>query len=463
MTTPRTRNERAASAERPPTESVPRSRAAGIPHLAAWRNAVFTVFLLSGLLLSTWTARVPGVRDGLRLDTEAIGLIILGMSVGAILGLMAAPPLLARLGARAGMVVSLTVAALGLAAVGVGTQLGSVVLVPVGLFLAGLGNGAVDVIMNVEAATVERAAGKTLMPLMHAFFSGGTVAGAAIGTALTALQVAVVWNLVAAAAAIVIGVNVAVRFLPRRSRARAAVPTISDDGPGLEHASRAESAVAPAQPNPTAGPHPPAEPAAPKASLRARVGASLRVWADPRLILIGVVMMGMAFAEGSANDWIALAVVDGHHQTNAMGAAVYAVFVIAMTAGRIAGGPIVDRIGRVAAIRITAGLGAAGLLCFILGGPLWLVVIGTALWGLGASLGFPLGMSAAADDESNAAARVSAVAMIGYCAFLAGPPLIGFLGQHFGILNALFVIFALIVASFLAAPAVRSHRARASA
>jgi MFS family permease len=112
----------------------------------------------------------------------------------------------------------------------------------------------------------------------------------------------------------------------------------------------------------------------------------------------------------------------------------------------------------VAAVRLTAGIGAAGLLCFILGGELWIVIIGTVLWGIGASLGFPLGMSAAADDEKNAAARVSAVAMIGYCAFLVGPPVLGFLGQAFGILNALFLIVALIVLSFLAAPAVRPKR-----
>ena len=130
-------------------------------------------------------------------------------------------------------------------------------------------------------------------------------------------------------------------------------------------------------------------------------------------------------------------------------------FVAAMTVGRVLGGPVVDRIGRVAAIRITAGMGVIGLLLFILGGPMWVVVLGTVLWGLGVSLGFPLGMSAAADGSTNTAARVSAVAIIGYCAFLVGPPLIGFLGKEFGILHALFLILALLVASLLAAPAVR--------
>jgi cyanate permease len=86
-----------------------------------------------------------------------------------------------------------------------------------------------------------------------------------------------------------------------------------------------------------------------------------------------------------------------------------------------------------------------------------MLVVGTVLWGLGSSLGFPVGMSAAADHPTDSAARVSAVAIIGYCAFLAGPPLLGFIGQHFGILNALLVILVLLVLSALAAPAAREQ------
>jgi MFS family permease len=66
-------------------------------------------------------------------------------------------------------------------------------------------------------------------------------------------------------------------------------------------------------------------------------------------------------------------------------------------------------------------------------------------------------MSAAADDERNATKRVAAVAMIGYLAFLGGPPFIGFLADHVGILNALFAILILVAASFFCAPALR-HR-----
>ncbi|HWR85633.1 MAG TPA: MFS transporter, partial [Rhodoglobus sp.] len=79
-----------------------------------------------------------------------------------------------------------------------------------------------------------------------------------------------------------------------------------------------------------------------------------------------------------------------------------------------------------------------------------------------ASLGFPIGMSAAADDPRNAAARVSAVATIGYAAFLVGPPVIGVLGEQIGILYALLVVLVLCaLGAFLAGAAREPQRGAA--
>jgi cyanate permease len=81
--------------------------------------------------------------------------------------------------------------------------------------------------------------------------------------------------------------------------------------------------------------------------------------------------------------------------------------------------------------------------------------IGIFAWGLGAALGFPVGMSAAADDPARAAARVAAVATVGYFAFLVGPPLLGFLGEQFGLLSAFWVVLVLIAVAYVATPAAR--------
>ena len=150
-------------------------------------------------------------------------------------------------------------------------------------------------------------------------------------------------------------------------------------------------------------------------------------------------MLGVELGEGSANNWLTLGVQRDHGQT----AAVAALFFTAFAARRgrrrgIVAGPVVDRIGRVAIVRITTAIGVVGLLLFILGAAPWLVLLGVLLWSVGVSMGFPLGMSAAAEGGgANPAARVSVVASIGYFANLAGPPAIGLLAERAGLLRCL--------------------------
>jgi cyanate permease len=102
------------------------------------------------------------------------------------------------------------------------------------------------------------------------------------------------------------------------------------------------------------------------------------------------------------------------------------------------------------------------LILFFVPNP-WVAAFGAILWGLGSALGFPVGMSAAADDPKTAAARVSAVATIGYLAFLVGPPAIGFLGDLVGLLNALLVVLVLVAIGAIVSNAAREpERARQS-
>jgi fucose permease len=387
----------------------------------AWRNAVFVVFALSGLAVASWLARNPTIRDLLDASTAQMGVLAFGIAVGSILGLTFSSHLLARFRARSIILTCLLTVVVGLLLAAVFAQLvGSLVPVMVGLAVFGAANGCLDVSMNVEGAANERALGRTVMPLFHAAFSGGTMVGAGLGSLAEKLHIALLPYLGAVGVVIVIGALVAVRSLPD---VEPPAPEPSEAGGGW----------------------------------RSRLSA----WKDRRTVLIGLIVLGMAFAEGSANDWLALAVVDGRGVSHAGGALMLGIFLTAMTVGRILGVRVLDRYGRVPVLRVTAVLALVGLLLVILVPSTPVTVIGVLLWGLGASLGFPVGMSAAADDPARAAARVSAVATVGYLAFLGGPPLIGFLGEHTGLLHALLVVCALIVVAGVASPAARQPRPEA--
>lgn len=386
--------------------------------LVAWRTAIFTIFFVTGLGFASWASRLPAVKNDLGINDLQVGILLFVAGAASIVGLSLANVIVVRWGARRGMIATIITFSLGVAVVGVGVQtMESYAITAVGLGLMGIGMSATDVMMNVEAAAVEQAFERTLMPLFHAFFSIGTVVGAGIGVAMAAWQVGVGWHLWAIGVLVLAAGLFSLRAVPSRE--------IVHDDPAT------------------------------KATRRERIAEALSVWRDPRTYAIGAIMLGMAFAEGSANDWLTIAMVDGHDQTEAVGAVALTVFSVAMTVFRILGGPLVDRIGRVWTLRILAVAAAVGLVMFILAPSLPIAFIGVALWGAGASLGFPLGMSAAADDPAKAAASVSAAATIGYLAFLCGPPILGWISHEIGILPTLWIIVGLIVMSGLASGAAK--------
>ncbi len=373
--------------------------------------AVFAVFFLNGFNFATWAARLPATRDGLDFSPAQMGLLLLVGSAGSLVSLPLSGMVVERLGARRTVAVFAAVNASGLTVASVGVALGQVVVVALGLVLFGVGTGVWDASMNVEGAAVEQHLGRTVMPRYHAGFSFGTVAAAGIAAVAAGLHVPVVVHVPVAVGLSLVGVVLAVRaFLP------------AADEPEVHHD----------QDRPQTG-----------------ARSAFAAWLEPRTLLIGLVVLAAALTEGSANDWVSLAVVDGFDVQDALGAVAFAIFVAAMTGMRWFGTTLLDRYGRVAILRLCAGLSLVGLLVFGLAGPLWLAVLGIVAWGAGAALGFPVGMSAAADDPLRAAARVSVVSTIGYSAFLAGPPLLGLLAQHVGYRHALIVIIAPIVLGLL--------------
>jgi fucose permease len=379
----------------------------------SWRNALFVVFLINGLGFSTWLARVPAIRDGLGLSTAEVAALLFTGALGAVSGLAFSSHIIAWVGQRNTIVFFGLLGLAGLVGIGWGsTAFSSYTLTLVAIIAAGAGNGIADVAMNVEGASVERALSRNVMPWFHAFWSLGTVTGAG----LAALASFVGIGLAAHASAIGLILTALLLLVSR---------FLSDDS---------ESGVAEENSHTT---------------LRER----LAVWKEPRTIAIGLIALGMAFAEGSANDWLALAMVDGRDVSNATGALWFGLFTAGMMTGRIGGVWVLDRFGRVPVLQGSAVLAVGGLAMVILIPQLGLSAVGTILWGIGSSLGFPVAMSAAADNPRGSAARVSAVATLAYGAFLIGPPLIGGIGSQVGLLVALWAVVVMVVVSLLASPA----------
>lgn len=380
------------------------------------RNAVLAVFGANGFLFASWASRLPDVKTALSLTPGRLSLLLLAISLGSVTGLPLAGRVTDRLGAATAVRLGTCIGTPGVVLAALTVQLhSSFAATAAGLFLLGLGIGIADVAQNFEGTVVEKSIGKAIMPWFHAAYSLATVGGALLGAVATDLRVPVGVHLTAAAIVTLTAVVVSTRNFTPKATAEASQQ---------HHADRSAADIRPRS-----------------------------AWLERRTLLIGIVVFAAAFTEGSANDWMAVGFVDGHHVTKALGVVAFAVFLSFMTIGRIFGTRLIDVCGRIAVLRTLFVLAILGCLLVVFG-TTWLAYVGSVIWGVGASLGFPVGMSAAADDSQRAAMRISTVATIGYLAFLAGPPLLGFLGDQFGILHALLAVGAISLLALFVVPAV---------
>ncbi len=379
--------------------------------LRAWRFAIFALFSANGLAVGTWAARTPAVAEALDLGLAQLGVLITAIPLGGLLGLLVSSHVLELLGERRPAVAAQLVGALGLAGFGVtAVLLGNPLVGAPLLVLYGVGVATTNIVINLEAASSDRVAGRTLMPLFHAAFSVGAVVGAGLGAVASAVHLAIGIHF-SLLGAVMVGVCVAVvRLLPELRESHTEPPSF---------------------------------------------GERMKVWVEPRTLLVGFIVLTASFSEGTANNWLSISMVDGRGWMPAAAATTVTVFAAAMVVGRVAGGWFVDRVGRVAALRTAFALAATGAVVVALVHAQPAIYAAVALWGLGASLGYPLGISAAADEPRNAPARVAAVATVATISGLLGPTVIGLLGEHLGLPQAFAAVAGLLVVGVLVAGAAR--------
>jgi fucose permease len=386
------------------------------------RHALFLLFFLPGVAMSSWVTRTPDIRDRLEASTAQMGWVLFGLSLGSMIGISCSGRLVSRYGTRPVIGAGTALVIVSMAVISAGSLLSSAPLVTAGLCVFGAGMGAADVAVNVDGADVERISDTTTLPTLHGCWSLGTVIGACAGIAATAAHLPVHWHLAAVTLIAAATFGYAIRAIP----AGTGIPEADQAGTGAAH------------------PRP-------------------RVWKDRKLLLIGAIVLAMALAEGSANDWLPLLMVDGHGLDAASGSLVFTGFAAAMTIGRFSGTFFLDRFGRTVVVRASAVSGALGLLLVIFSDHAVLAGAAVLLWGLGASLGFPVALSAAGESGPEQTARVSLVAVIGYVAFLVGPPSLGFLGEHWGLRSAMLVVLAFVASVVFLAPAVDTRGRSATA
>ena len=380
------------------------------------RFAISAVFFVNGFVLAHWVARIPAIAGGLGLGEGQVGVVLLGMAVGALIAFPVAGRLVASFGSSRvtvafGLAYALAMPLLALAP--------SLPLLFLGLVLFGAANGGMDVAMNVQGVEVGRGSGRPVMGSLHGFFSLGGFAGAALGGVVAGFGLAPMAHFALVAVVSLVCVLSVARFL-------------------MADAPRGEEEK---------------EEGAPAFALPPRA-----LWG------LGAVAFCAAVGEGAMADWSAL-YLSGSLGTGAGTAALgYAVFSLAMLAGRFAADFLVARFGPAAMARAGGLVAALGLaLGLLLNTPL-AAVAGFGAVGLGLSVVAPLVYGAAGNHPSvPRGPAVAAVATMGYSGFLAGPPALGFVAEASSLRLALAAVVVLGAAIVPLSGAVRRKpRAKAA-
>ena len=407
---------------------VPSQRSVSHPDQTRVRHArrmLITLYVVTGIAVAGWLSRLPSIRTALDLSPGQLGTLLLIGSIGSLIMVLFAGALTTRWGSARALMTAAVMFAGGNALVGIGPAVGSVPLFAVGILVASSSYALANVPMNLETIVIQSHMDRTVVPQFHAGFSVGSVIGSLLGAAISWAAVPVVVHFIGLSA-----VTLLIRAV--------AVP----------------GAVLPVQPD---GPTPDA--AAPTSGLRASLGA----WREPRTLLIGIIVMSAALSEGSANNWLTIAVVDGFARTEAVAAIVFGMFVGAMTVARIIGSRVIDRFGPVAVLVASGVSSLTGLMLFGLAPVLPLAALGVIAWGLGAGLVVPIGMAAVSGDRVRTAGRVAVLSAFASFASIVAPPLLGFAADAVGVRHALLFISVALVASVILARQVRRDAVDAAA
>ncbi|MFD7755789.1 MFS transporter [Streptomyces sp. NPDC059757] len=384
------------------------------PSSARLRTALTVFFALDGFLFAGWVVRIPAIKHQTGASASTLGLALLGVSAGAVITMMLAGRLCRRFGNHPLTVVCGALLSLAIA---LPAQTHSALTLGLVLLVFGAAYGAMNVAMNSAAVDLVAGLRRPVMPSFHAAFSLGGMLGAGLG-GLVAGGLSPATHLF-----ILTGVGLLVTA--------AAGPTL------LRHpAPRAATAADPAEP------------------ARRMAGRARNL-----VLLFGVIALCTAYGEGALADWSALHLTQDLHARPGVAAAGYSLFALAMTAGRLTGTALLERLGQTRTLVAGGATGAAGMLLGSLAPTTWLALLGFAVAGLGLANIFPVAVGRA--GELAGPSGVAVASTIGYGGMLLGPPAIGFLADWFSLPLALTTVALLAGAAAALGYAARHATARA--
>jgi MFS family permease len=171
------------------------------------------------------------------------------------------------------------------------------------------------------------------------------------------------------------------------------------------------------------------------------------------IMVLVAVTLSATIMEGAGIDWAAIYMRDVFAVSPFLSGFAVALGAGAQAVTRFFADPFVERYSPIAVSRVLLGVLGTGVLLVFFAPNDGLALVGFALMGVGTSVIFPLAMSAQLTDRP-APTNVASLAQVSFVAFLLGPPLLGYVAEHFGIRWSFGVGLPLVILSVVCAGAL---------
>lgn len=356
------------------------------------------LFALQPIAIGAWLALIPFVQENLGLSKSELAISLLGLSVALIVALQIAGRLVDRVGPRRVFMIGFPMQA---AAILLPLLAKSQISLFVALMAVGASSAFLQVCLNVYAGRLEMAHGVLIMNKCHGFWSLGLGLGSLTMTLL--LDAMSAWAALVAAAWVSAVIGVCAAYALPRIVVKNAAST----------------------------------------ARRKLQNIPIKVW------LIAAMLFPVTMTEGAMADWAAIYMAEllppGATQ---VGLAV-TLYAGAVTIGRFLGDGLKQRFGAMTLAKFTICVAIGGLALLALPVPPGLALVGFAIVGLGVSVAFPLGVSAAAPIEPEyEASNIALISTVAITGFLFGPPMIGFLADAIHLRIGLTALIPTLCVSF---------------
>ena len=370
---------------------------------------IFFIQFAVAFMLGALFSRLPDLQARFALSEGQLGILLVSMSSGVLFGLTFSVPVIERFGARTMAFLTVFGASTGFALV---PWMPSAVAAAPVLFVAGILTGAFEINANIETDRHEARLGRRIMSRAHGMWSTGFFITALVGAIMRQATIPVEIHMALALALILISGTIIftqIQTAPRR-----------DNTP--------------------------------------KIGKHLIA---PTLGLLPLCLIGAAplLAEGASVDWSAIYMRDVFAASPFVGGLGVTIFSLMIAIGRLVMDKFVDRFDALAVARSLLLITAAGLVMVATAPHAVVALAGFALTGIGCSAVYPLAISAAAGRGDRApSVNVAALGQTTFLVFFAGPPLLGFVAQYFGVRWSYWTVVPIVVAALISSRALARSR-----